>query len=136
MRTLRGLVVGVLVGAGLAVLAPGAIASVPAASKTCRSLTTLNSNLEKAFKSGDSGKFNAGSVATLSKSFRKAAKTGPKSLKSAMNAIADVAASVSHANSPLAAAGVLRSNLSKLVPASTTWATYLEKKCSTVPSTT
>jgi len=130
MRTLRVVLIGVLVAAGLAVLAPGAIASVPAVSKTCQSLNTLNKNLEKALSSGDTGKFDAGAITNLSKSFRKVAKTAPKSLKSAMNTIADVAASVGHTSSPLAAAVVLRNNVQKLTPATVTWGTYLAKNCS------
>ena len=45
MRTLRVLVVGALIAGGLVVLAPGATASVSAASKTCKSLTALNQKL-------------------------------------------------------------------------------------------
>ena len=48
------LVGSVLMLSGVAV-APGASAAVPAASKTCRSLNTLNKNLDKALASGTSG---------------------------------------------------------------------------------
>ena len=46
MRTLRVLVVGALIAGGLVVLAPGATASVSAASKTCKSLTALYQKIE------------------------------------------------------------------------------------------
>ena len=85
-------VIGVLVAGGLTALAPGANASVPSVSKTCRSLNSLNENLQKALASGDSGQIDTGAISNLSKSFRKAEKTSPKSLKSAENTIADAAA--------------------------------------------
>jgi hypothetical protein len=58
MRTFRVLVVGVLVAGGLAVLAPGASASVPAVSKSCQTLSTLNKSLEQAIADGNAGKFD------------------------------------------------------------------------------
>ena len=118
--------------------ASGASASVSAASKTCTSLNTLNTNLQKALSSGDTGKVDTGAVSSLSKSFRKAAKTGPKSLRSAMNTIADVAASVaSSGGSAVAAALALRKAGGKLTAAVVTWGTYLAKNCAglTVPTT-
>ena len=137
MRSLRVLVVGVLVTGGLAVLAPGTSASVPAASKACQSLNTLNKSLDKAIASGNVGKFDSGAVNNLSKSFRKAAKTAPKSLKSAMNTIADVAADVSHTGSTAAAAAALKKAGQKITVALVTWQTYLTKNCSgATPSTT
>src|SRR4051794_31142332 len=102
MNALRILVIGTLVTGGLAALAPGVTASVPGVPKNCQSLNTLNQNLEKALKSGDSGQVDTGAISNLSKAFRKAEKTSPKSLKSAENTIADVAANVSHTSSAAA----------------------------------
>jgi hypothetical protein len=115
---------------GVAV-APGASAAVPAASKTCRSLNTLNKNLDKALASGTSGHVDAGAINNLSKSFRQAAKTAPKSLKSAMNTIADVAANVGRTGSSAAAAAALKKAGQKLSVAAVTWEAYLAKNCST-----
>ena len=137
MRPLRVLVIGVLVAGALAVRAPGANASVPGVSKTCRSLNTLNQNLEDALASGDTGHVDSSAVNNVAKSFRKAAKTGPKSLKSAENTIADVAANVSHTNSPAAAAVALKAGGAKLTSALATWGTYIANNCSgATPSTT
>jgi hypothetical protein len=137
MRTFRVSVVGVLVAGGLAVLAPGASASVPAVSKTCQSLNTLNKNLEQALASGNAGKFDSGTINNLSKSFRKGAKTGPKSLKSAMNTIADVAANVAGSGSTGAAAAALKKGGQKFSLALVTWGTYIAKNCAgSSPSTT
>ena len=137
MRPLRVLVIGVLVAGGLAAGAPVANASVPRVSKTCRSLNALNQNLENAFASGDAGHVDSAAVNNVSKSFRKAAKTGPKSLKSAENTIADVATNVSHTNSPAAAAVALKAAGAKLTSALATWGTYIANNCSgATPSTT
>ena len=137
MRPLRLLAAGVLVAGGFAAGAPAANASVPRVSKTCRSLNTLNQNLENAFASGDAGHVDSSAVNNVSKSFRKAAKAGPKSLKSAENTIADVAANVSHTNSPAAAAVALKAAGAKLTSALATWGTYIANNCSgATPSTT
>src|SRR5436190_4336292 len=130
VRTFRVLVVGVLVAGGPAVLAPGASASVPAVSKTCQSLSTLNKSLDKAVANGYSGEVDSGAVNNLSKSFRKAAKTAPKALKSAMNTIAEVAADVADTGSPAAAAAALKKAGTKFTSALVTWGTYLTKNCS------
>ena len=106
-------------------------------SKTCRSLNTLNTNLTKAFENGDNGKVDSGAVGDLSKSFHKADKTGPKSLRSAMKTIGDVAAKVSHTTSPVAAAAALKQGGKKLSAALVTFGTYVTKKCSAAtPATT
>ena len=130
MRTLRVLVVGALTAGGLVVLAPGATASVSAASKTCKSLTALNQKLEQAFASGDAGKVDTGTVSDVSSSFRSAEKSAPKSLKSAMNTISVVAAKVAHTSSTAEAAAALKSGGAKLASALATWGTYLDTKCS------
>ena len=137
MRRLRVLAVGALVAGALAVLAPGAGASVPGVSKTCQSLNTLNQKLGQAIASGDAGKFDSGAISDLSSSFRKAAKTGPKSLRSAMNTIAAVASNVAGAGSTGAAATALTNGGAKLTSALATWGTYLARHCpgSTVSTT-
>ena len=130
-KFLRLAVAGALIaGMGGMFAASGASASVPAVSKTCQSLNTLNENLDAAIASGDAGKVDSGAINSLSKSFRKAAKTAPKPLKSAMNTIADVAAHVAGAGSPAAAAAALKKAGAKFTSALVTWGTYLTKNCS------
>ncbi len=133
----RLLVIGVLVAGGLAARVDGANASVPSVSKTCQSLNTLNQNLENALHSGGTGDVDTGAVSNLSKSFRKAAKSSPKSLKTSENTIADVAANVSHTSSPAAAAAALKAGGTKLATALAKWETYIAKNCSgtTAPTT-
>jgi hypothetical protein len=137
MRTLRVLVIGVLIAGVLAVSASGAIASAPAVSKICRSLNPLNQKLQKALSSADSGKVDSGAVKDVSTSFGKAAKSGPKTLKSAMSTIAAVAANVAHASSTAGAAAALKNGGAKLTSALVTWGAYIAKNCSgsTVPTT-
>ena len=137
LRTIRLFVIGVLLAGGLAALAPRANASVPSVSKTCRTLNSLNQNLEKALASGESGQIDTGEISNLSKSFRKAEKTSPKSLKSAEKTIADAAANVSHTSSPAAAAAALKAAGQKLTTAVVTLGTYVGRTCSgATPSTT
>jgi hypothetical protein len=130
MRTLRVLVVGALIAGGLAVLAPGATASVPAASKACKSLNTLDQKLQKALASAETGKVDSGTISNLSTSFRNGAKTAPKSLRSAMTTIAAVAANVAHTSSTAEAAAALKNGGSKLTSALVTWGSYVARNCS------
>jgi hypothetical protein len=133
MRRFRVLVVGALVAGGLAMLGAGASASVPAVSKTCKSLKSLDKTLNKVVTSNN---YDSGTISDLSKSFRKAAKTAPKSLRSAMNAIADVAADAAAAGSDTAATAALKKDAQKLSAAALTWTTYLSKNCAgSSPST-
>ena len=101
MRMFRVLVVGVLVASGLAMLTPGASASVPALSKTCKALQSLDNSLNKVL---DSRNYDSGSISNLAKSFRTGAKTAPKRLRSAMNEIAAVASDAASGGSTAAAA--------------------------------
>jgi hypothetical protein len=126
MSVFRVLVVSALIVGGLVMLAPGASGSVPAVSKTCKSLKALDKKLNKVVTSSD---YDSGTINNLSKSFRTAAKTAPKSLRSAMNAIADVASDAAGAGSTAAAAAALRKDGQKLSAAAATWATYLSTNC-------
>jgi len=130
MRTVRGLMVGVLIAGGLVVMAPGAVASTPAVSKTCQSLNSLNQKLQKALTGTRAGKVDVGAVSDVASSFRKAAKTAPGSVKSSMNTIAGVAGDVAHSSSTAEAAAVLKSAGAKIGAALLTWGNYVSKKCS------
>jgi hypothetical protein len=129
MRTIRVVVVGVLMVGGLAVLAPGATAATPQASKACQTLNSLNQKLEKALGSAKTGKVDTGAVSSVSSSFKKPPKGTPSSVKSAMNTIAGVASSVGHSGSTAAALGVIRNAGAKLTAAAVTWGAYLAKTC-------
>ena len=74
----RVFVVGALIAGGIVMLAPGASASVPASSKTCKSLESLDKVLNKVVTSSN---YDSGTINNLSKSFRKAAKTAPKACR-------------------------------------------------------
>jgi hypothetical protein len=129
----RALVIGGLIVGGFVMLAPGASGSVPAVSKTCKALKSLDKKLNKVVTSSD---YDSGTINNLSKSFRTAARTAPKSLRSAMNAIAAVASDAAGAGSPTAAAAALKKDGQKLSAAAVTWATYLSTNCAgSSPST-
>ncbi len=137
MRTFRVLAIFLLVAGGLAVLLPDASASVPTLSKTCKSLNSLDKSLRTALAAGDAGNVNTSAVSALSKSLRKAEKSGPKSLRSAMKTMGDVAANVAHTSSPAAAALALKKGGQKLAAALVTWGTYIANHCTgSNPATT
>ena len=117
MRTVRVFLIGALVAGGLAVLASGATASTPAASKTCQSLTSLNQKLQKALASAKTGKVDTGVVGDVSSSFKKVPKGSPGSVKSAMGTIASVAGNVAHSSSTAHALAVIRNSGAKFTSA-------------------
>jgi hypothetical protein len=129
MRTIRVLVVGVLLAGGLAVLAPNAVASAPAASKACQSLKSLNQKLEKALASDRTGKVDTGAVSDVASSFKKPPKGVPANVKSAMSTIASVASNVGHSGSTAGALAALRRAGAKLTGAVVTWGAYVTKTC-------
>jgi len=132
MRMFRVLVGGVLIAGGLVMWAPGANGAVLAAPKTCKSLKSLDKKLNNVVRSGH---YDSGTINNLSKSFRNAAKTGPKRLRSAMKVIAAVASDAAGAGSTAGAAAALKKDAPKLSGAVMTWATYLEGNCARSTST-
>ena len=130
MRTLRVLVVALLIAGGLAVLAPEATASAPAAPKVCQSLNSLNQKLQKALASARTGKADTAAAGVVSSSFRKGAKNSPGSLKSAMNTIAGVAGNVAHSSSTAEAVAALKNGGTKFATAIVKWGAYISKNCS------
>ena len=137
MRTFRALVVVLLALGALVVLQPAAGAAVPGQSKTCRSLSSLDTKLHAALESGNSGKVDTSAIGSLASSLRKDEKSSPKSIRSAMGTMADVAANVAHTSSPAAAALALKQGGQKLAAALVKWGSYVGTHCSTsTPSTT
>lgn len=133
MRVFRVFAIGVLIAGGLVMLAPGASGSVPALSKTCKSLKALDKKLNKVVQSSN---YDSGTINDLSKSFQKGAKTAPKSVRSAMNAIAAVASDAASAGSTAAAAAALKKDGQKLATAAVTWESYLSTNCAGSSPTT
>ena len=129
MRVFRVLVVGALMAGGLVLLAPGASGSAPAVSKACKSLKSLDKKLNKVIAGGESGNYDSGAINDVSKSFKNAAKTGPKSLRSAMRTIASVASAAAAAGNPTAAAAALKKGGQTLAAAAVTWGRYLATNC-------
>ena len=129
MRTFRVLVLAALAVGGLAVLAPGASASAPSVSKACKSLNTLNKELDNVDVS--SGKdFDLGQLNDIADAFHKAAKTAPKKLKSALNTIGDIYGKMGDADNVGGAVAAFGQNAQKYSKAFRTFGTYLATNCS------
>jgi len=130
MRVFRMFVVGMLIAGGMVMVAEAPGGSVPAASKSCKSLQALDKQLSKVVRSNN---YKSSTISSLTKSFRDAAKSAPKSIKSAMNTIATVASDAAAAGSVSGAAAALRKDGTKLATAVEKWGTYLSTNCA--PST-
>ena len=130
MRVFRMFVVGMLIAGGMVMVAEAPGGSVPAASKSCKSLQALDKQLSKVVRSNN---YKSSTISSLTKSFRDAAKSAPKSIKSAMNTIATVASDAAAAGSVSGAAAALRKDGTKLATAVAKWGTYLSTNCA--PST-
>ena len=133
MRLFRVFVGGMLISAGLVMLAQGASGAVPAVSKACKSLTSLDKQLNKVVNSAT---YDSGTISNLAKSFKSGAKSAPKSIKSAMNTIASVASDAAGAGSTAAAAAALKKDGQKLTTAVLTWAAYISKNCGGLTTST
>src|SRR4030088_3457607 len=89
MRRFRVLVVAVVAAGTLVLLVPGASASAPAVSKTCKSLNTLEKKLA-AIDPSSAKNLDFSQLGEIGSAFHKAAKSAPAKLKSALNTIGDV----------------------------------------------
>ena len=124
-------VVGMLIAGGMVMVAEVPGGSVPAASKTCKSLQALDNKLSLV----RSNNYKSSTISSLAKSFRDASKSAPKSIKSAMNTIATVASDAAAAGSVSGAAAALRKDATKLATAVAKWGTYLSTNCAPSTST-
>src|SRR5215467_10550515 len=125
MRVFRMFVVGMLIAGGMVMVAEAPGGSVPAASKSCKSLQALDKQLSVV----RSNNYKSSTISSMAKSFRDAGKSAPKSIKSAMNTIATVASDAAAAGSVSGAAAALRKDGTKLATAVAKWGTYLSTNC-------
>jgi hypothetical protein len=131
MHVLRMFVVGVLIAGSMVMVAEAPGGSVPAASKSCKSLQALDKQLSVV----RSNNYKSSTISSLAKSFRDAAKSAPKSIKSAINTIATVASDAAAAGSVSGAAAALRKDGTKLATAVGKWGTYLSTNCASASAT-
>jgi hypothetical protein len=124
----RVLVLVALAAGSVAVLAPAASASVPATSKTCAALNTLDKELQN-INPGTSKKFDYKALGQTADAFHKAAKSAPRALKAAMNTIGDVFADISNADSASGALAEYGRNAGKYIKALATYGKYVTEKC-------
>jgi hypothetical protein len=119
-------VVAVVVVGALGVLAPDAHG---AAQKACKTLDTLNKELQKVDPSGGTSSQEYSDTASA---FRRAARKAPKQLKSAMTTFAGIYADLAAADSRGDALARFASHAKEYGKAVIAWTTYYPKNCSSV----
>jgi hypothetical protein len=128
MRTFRVLVLAALAAGSLALMAPGASATAPAASTAsfCKAVAGISKNL------GDDPS-KGGEPSKIASQLRKAAKSAPSKVKSALETMAGYFDAVSDAGSnPSKVASTLQKNAAKYGKAVATFTSYYAKNCSGV----
>ena len=128
MRSFRALVLTALAAAGLTVLAPVATASAPAVSKACKSLNTLQKELDKVDPS-DASNFDFDQLNEIGDAFHKAAKSAPTKLKSALNTIGGIYSDMGDADNVAGAVQAFGKSGQKYTKAFRTFSTYLTTNC-------
>ena len=126
-RGFRFVVAAALFLGAFAVLAPDAYGATP---KACKSLDTLNRDLQKVDPSGSS--FSSQQYSDIASAFRRAARKAPRQLKSAMTTIAGVYRDLAAADNRGDALARFASHAKEYGKAVTTWTTYYPKNCSSV----
>ena len=128
MRTFRVLILAALATSGLALMAPGAGASAPAAStsKFCKAVADVSSDL------GDDPT-KGGNTAKVASELRKAAKSAPSNVKSALLTMSDYFEAASGVKTnPQKISKFLAKNGAKYGKAVSTFTTYYATNCSTI----
>ena len=119
-----------LAAAGLTVLAPVATASAPAVSKACKSLNTLQKELDKVDPSDSSSRLRLRPAErAIGDAFHKAAKSAPTKLKSALNTIGGIYSDMGDADNVAGAVQAFGKSGQKYTKAFRTFSTYLTTNC-------
>jgi hypothetical protein len=124
-RGFRSVVVAVLVAGALGVLTPDAYGATP---KACKTLDTLNRDLQKVDPSGST--FSSQQYSDIATAFGRAARKAPRQLKSAMTTISGVYRDLAAADNRGDALARFASHAKEYSKAVTTWTTYYPKNCS------
>lgn len=128
MRTFRVLVLAALATGSLALIAPGAGATAPAASNDsfCKAVAGISSDLGTDPTKG-------GNTAKVASSLRKAAKSAPANVKSALLTMADYFDAITGVKSnPTKVSKFLAKNGAKYGKAVSTFTTYYATNCSSI----
>ncbi|MET0275516.1 MAG: hypothetical protein ABW211_01575 [Acidimicrobiia bacterium] len=128
MRALRCLLVSLIACAGLVALSPGAVASVPSASKACANYKQLQKDLDKADPSDAKG-FDSAEFKKVGAAFKKAAKKSPAKVKDAMNTIASYYNALGGKDNYVEALQEIGKNGQKFSKAIGTYVTYFSTAC-------
>ena len=97
-------------------------------SKTCRSLNTLQNELDTVDPS-DASSFDFDHLEQIGDAFHKAARTAPKKLKSALNTMGDIYEDMSDADNPAGAILAFSRNGQKYSKAFVQYSKYLTTNC-------
>jgi hypothetical protein len=125
MRTFRVLLLAALATGSLALMAPGAGATAPAASNAsfCKAVAGISDNVSEDPTEG-------GNTAKLASALRKAAKSAPSNVKSALLTMADYFDAVTGVKkNPEKVSAFLAKNGAKYGKAVQTFTTYYAKNC-------
>ena len=128
MRTFRVLVLAALATGSLALMAPGAGATAPAASNTkfCKAVAGISSDIGNDPTKG-------GNTAKVASALRKAAKSAPSNVKSALLTMADYFDAITGVKSnPEKVSAFLAKNGAKYGKAVSTFTTYYATNCTGV----
>jgi len=128
MRALRLLLVSALACGALVTLASASGAAVPTASKACNSYKQLQKDLNNADPT-DAKAFDASAFKQVGTAFKKAAKSSPKKVKSALNTLGDYYNAIGGKGNYVAALQEIGKNGQKFSKAIGTFSTYIATAC-------
>jgi hypothetical protein len=131
MRALRLLLVSALACGALLAFAPSsgaAVPAVPSASKTCSVYNQLTKDLANADTSS-AKKFDASTFKKIGAAFKKAAKSAPPKVKTAMNTLASYYGTIGGSDNDAEAFAEISKNGEKFSKAITTFTTYYATNC-------
>jgi hypothetical protein len=128
MRALRLLLVGLIACGALVAFAPSSGAAVPAASKACNSYKKLQKDLDNADPTDAKG-FDASAFKQVGAAFKKAAKSSPKKVKSALNTLGDYYNAIGGKGNYVEALQEIGKNGQKFSKAIGTFSTYIATAC-------
>jgi hypothetical protein len=127
VRRFRFVIAVALAIGALAMLTVDAYGAAP---KACKTLDTLNKELQKVGASDNT--FSSQEYSDTASAFRRAARKAPKQLKSSMNTFANVYEDLAAADSRGDALARFASHAKEYGKALTTWTTYYPKNCGSV----
>ncbi|MET0921405.1 MAG: hypothetical protein ABWY77_09435 [Acidimicrobiia bacterium] len=128
MRALRLLLVSAMACGALLVFAPASGAAVPAASKVCSLSEDLQADLGNT-NASTAAKLDSNTFKKTAAAFKKAAKSAPAKVKSAMNTLASYYSALGGSKDEAELLAAMGKNGEKFSKATTTFITYIATNC-------